>query len=135
MVSAWEAISNRRSQDRYRISLQASVSLVENNTSDRQWPSVLARTTEISLDGIALIVPSTHMGRHDLREGRHLLRIILAVSTSSNVAIMARLIHFGPFDTGQAEPSYLIGVKIEQLGAVDCLLYAEFIRSLAKKKG
>ena len=135
MVSAWEAISNRRSQDRYRSSLQASVSLVENNTGDRQWPSVLARTTEISLDGIVLIVPSTHMGRHDLREGRHLLRIVLAISASSNITITTRLIHFGPFDAGQVEPGYLIGVKIEQLGALDCLLYDEFIRSLAKKKG
>ncbi|HEV2914275.1 MAG TPA: hypothetical protein VGX92_13440 [Pyrinomonadaceae bacterium] len=133
MVSAWEAITNRSSQARYRTSLRASVSLIENNTSERQWPSVLAHTTEISLDGIALIVPSTHMGRHDLREGQHLLRIVLAISTSANVTITAKLIHFGALAAGGAQQGYLIGVKIEQIGALDCLLYDEFIRSLAKK--
>lgn len=130
MASAWEVITNRRSNPRYRIRLQASVSLVENNTSDCQWPSVLAYTTEISRDAIALLMPSTHMGRHDLRMGEHRLRIILAIPPSANVTIAAKLIHCGQFRIGRVEQGYLIGVGIEQISAMDCLLYDGLLRNL-----
>ena len=131
MSSAWDAIknNNRRRGTRHKARLSASVSLVEKETDESEWPSVLAYTRDISSGGLALIVPSLRLGCHDLDQGDYVLRIILAISSEASITITARLVHCGFFNQDESGIGYLIGVRIEAMSAEDRVLYDEFISS------
>ncbi len=132
MFSAWDTINtnNRRLGPRHKVRLSASVSLIETETDESEWPSILAYTRDISRAGMALVVPSLHVGCHDLSKGDYVLRIVLAISAETSIRILARLIHCGLFNQDESGIGYLIGVKIEEMSAEDRVLYDEFISSL-----
>jgi hypothetical protein len=131
MFSAWDTINNnRRTGPRYRARMPVSVSLVEPETEQSQWPSVLAYTRDVSREGMSIVLPSSRLGCHELNAGDHILRIVLAVSTEASVHLTARLMHCGVFSEDEAGVGYLIGVKIEELSPEDRLLYDEFIGGL-----
>ncbi len=132
MFSAWDTINNknRRHMPRHKVRLSASVSLIETETDESEWPSVLAYTRDISQAGMALVVPSLQMGCHDLNKGDYVLRVILAISAETSVRILARLIHCGLFNQDELGIGYLIGVNIEEMSGEDRVLYDEFIGSL-----
>jgi len=131
MFSAWDIInSNRRIAPRHKVRLPASVSLVEKETDESLWPSILAYTRDVSLAGLALVVPTTRMGCHELSEGDHLLKIILAISHDVSIHLTARLMHCGVLSEDEAGAGYLIGAKIEELNAEDRILFDEFLGSL-----
>jgi hypothetical protein len=128
MSSAWDTINrNRRAEPRRKVRLSASVSLVEQEGDEHEWPSVLAYTRDISASGMALIVPSTRLGCHDLQSGDYLLRIILAISNETSVRITARLVHCELANQKESEIGFLLGVKIEELTPEDRVLYDEAV--------
>ena len=92
--------------------------------------SLLAYTRVVSLEGLALVMPTSRMGCHELTEGDHVLKIVLAISHEISVSIVARLIHCGALRDHEAGAGYLLGVKIEEISAADRILYNEFIGSL-----
>ncbi len=132
MSSAWDTINNnnRRIGPRHKVRLPASVSLIETETDESEWPSVLAYTRDISRGGMALVVPSLHVGCHDLNQGDYVLRIHLAISAETSIGILARLVHCGLFNQDESGIGYLIGVKFEEMSAEDRVLYDEFTSSL-----
>jgi PilZ domain len=131
MFSAWDTInSNRRTGPRYRARLPAGVSLIEHDTEESRWPSVLAYTRDVSREGMALILPSSRLGCYELSEGAHVLRIVLAVSAEASLHITARLVHCGGSGEVESGAGCLVGVKIEDISAEDRLLYDEFIDGL-----
>lgn len=128
MSSAWDTINrNRRAEPRRKVRLSASVSLVEQGADESQWPSVLAYTRDISASGMALIVPSTQLGCHDLKSGDYLLRIILAISNETRLRITARLVHCELSNQHEPEIGFLLGVRIEEISAEDRVLYDEIV--------
>lgn len=133
MSSAWNTIknSNRRLLPRHKVRLSASVSLIERDASESEWPSVLAYTRDIGSAGLALIVPTLRLGCHDLDKGDYVLRIILALSTQVSIRITARLVHCGLFNQDESGIGYLIGVRIEDISPEDRILYDEFLSSFS----
>jgi PilZ domain len=129
MSSVWDTIkdNNRRYAPRHKARLSASVSLIEKETDESMWPNVLAYTRDISNGGLSLVVPSPHIGCHELNQGDHVLRIVLAISAQANVRITARLVHCTLFSQDESGIGYLIGVRIEEMNAADRVLYDEFI--------
>lgn len=107
--------------------LSASVSLVEQGADESEWPSVLAYTRDISASGMALILPSTRLGCHDLQSGDYLLRIILAISNETHIRITARLIHCELSTQNESEIGFLLGMRIEEISAEDRILYDEVV--------
>ncbi|HEX8136772.1 MAG TPA: PilZ domain-containing protein [Pyrinomonadaceae bacterium] len=131
MFSAWDTINrNRRVSPRYRARLPVSVSLVEPDTEESRWPSVLAYTRDVSREGMSIILLSPRLGCHELNKGDYNFQIILAVSSEASVRVTARLVHCGVFNEDEAGAGYLVGVKIEEIGPEDRLLYDEFIGGL-----
>ena len=132
MSSAWDTINsnNRRLGPRHKVRLSASVSLIETETDESEWPSVLAYTRDISRGGMALLVPSLQMGCHELDKGDYVLRIVLALSAEASIRTTARVVHCGLFNQDESGIGYLIGVNIEEISAEDQALYDEFISSL-----
>ena len=130
MFSAWDVInSNRRQNARYKARLMASVSLVVEESEESDLATVLSYTKDLSREGMALILPSTRMGCHDLSAGDHLLSIILAISTEANLSLTARVVHCGLYED-ESGTGYLVGVRIEEISAEDRILYDEFIGGL-----
>jgi len=128
MSSAWDTINrNRRTEPRRKVRLSASVSLIEQEGDEHEWPSVLAYTRDLSASGMALIVPSTRLGCHDLKSGDYLLRIILAISNETSIRVTARLVHCELVNQKDSEIGFLLGVKIEELAAEDHILYNEVV--------
>jgi hypothetical protein len=128
MSSAWDTINhNRRTEPRRRVRLSASVSLIEQDADEGRWPSVLAYTRDISASGMALIMPSTRLGCHDLNSGDYLLRILLAISTETSIHITARMVHCELSTQNESEIGFLLGVRIEEISAADRALYDEAI--------
>jgi PilZ domain len=131
MFSAWDTIkNNRRGGPRYRARLPVSVSLVEPETIESQWPSVLAYTRDVSSEGMSIVLLSARLGCYELNEGDYVLRIVLAVSNEASVQITARLVHCGVLTEDDARVGFLVGVKIEEISPEDRTLYDEFISSL-----
>lgn len=131
MFSAWDTINNnRRVGPRYRARLPVSVSLIEPETEESQWPSVLAYTRDVSREGMSIILLSSRLGCHVLNEGDYVLRIVLAVSAQASVHVTAKLIHCGVFNEDEASSGFLVGVKIEEISPEDRTLYDEFISGL-----
>jgi hypothetical protein len=131
MFSAWDTIkNNRRVGPRYRARLPVSVSLVEPETVESQWPSVLAYTRDVSREGMSIILLSSRLGCYELNAGDYVFRIVLAVSNEASVQVRARLVHCGVLTEDNTRAGFLIGVKIEEISPEDRLLYDEFISSL-----
>jgi hypothetical protein len=131
MFSAWDIINNnRRIAPRHKVRLPASVSLVEKETDESLWPSILAYTRDVSVSGLALVMPTIRMGCHELSEGDHVIKIVLAISHEVSVQLIASLMHCGVLSEDEAGAGYLIGAKIEEISAEDRALYDEFIGGL-----
>lgn len=130
MASAWETISNnRRRKSRYKVSLKASISLVEKESKESQWTTVLARTRDISREGLCLIMPSADMGCHHLGEGNYVVRIMLVLPTEANIKLEGQLVYCLPFKASEYA-GYLVGVKITELSVGDRIIFNELIDSL-----
>jgi hypothetical protein len=131
MFSAWDTINNnRRLRPRHKVRLPASVSVVEKGTDESQWPSILAYTRDLSREGLAMVIPTSRIGCHELGEGDHVLSIILAISNEVSVRLITRLVHCRVFSEDEAGAGHLVGVKIEEMTAEDGVRYDEFISSL-----
>jgi len=125
MASAWETISrDRRREPRYKVSLRASVSL--QNHGD----VILAHTSDVSREGLCLVLPSSRLGPHNLGEGEHSVLIVLALPSGDSVQIEGRLAHCLPLPDGAPTDGCLAGFQITRLSAEDRAAYYDFIDSL-----
>ncbi len=126
MASAWETISrDRRQEPRYKVSLRASVSVIEAATGQSHGVVVLAQTMDVSREGLSLVLPSSRLGPYDLGEGNHSVLIVLALPAGDSVKIEGRLAHCFPLAAGcQA------GFQITGLSEEDRSIYHDFIAGL-----
>jgi hypothetical protein len=132
MASAWETISNnRRRETRYRVSLTASVSIVEG-IEGNQWPTVLAYTRDVSREGLCLVMPSSRIGCHNLEDANHVLRVILVLPNGVSIDLESQLVYCTTY-TAESEAGYLAGVKIMEINSVDRAVYDDFIDSLKRE--
>jgi hypothetical protein len=131
MPSAWETIRrNRRREPRHKVSLRASVSVIEAATGAGHGDAVLAQTRDISRDGLCLVLPSSRLGPHDLGEGNHAVLIVLALPTGESVRIEGRLAHCLPLPGDAPAAGCLAGFEITRLSAEDRDAYDDFISGL-----
>lgn len=126
MASAWETIRrDRRQEPRHKVSLMASVSVIEAATGQSHGDVVLAQTRDVSREGLSIVLPSSRLGPHDLGEGGHSVLIVLALPAGDSVKIEGRLAHCLPLTEG-----CLAGFQITRLSAEDRAAYHDFIDSL-----
>jgi hypothetical protein len=129
MAFAWETISNnRRRETRYSVRLTASVSIVEEG-EEYQWPTVLAYTRDVSREGLCLVMPSSRMGCHNLKEADHVMRVILVLPSGVSIDLESQLVYCTTYTAG-SEAGYLVGVKITEINSEDRTVYEDFIDGL-----
>jgi hypothetical protein len=131
MASAWETIrSERRREPRYKVSLRASVSVIEPETGESLEAAVLAHTTDVSKEGLCLVMPDARMGPHNLGEGGHAVLIVLVLPSGDSVKLEGRLAYCTPLKADELAAGCLAGIQITALGPEDLAAYHDFIDSL-----
>lgn len=133
MSSTWEVLNpNRRSSPRFPVRLPTSLSLADHDSGlghiDRP-PVIPGETRDISMEGLALIVPSLRTDRHDLTQLQHVWRIVMALPMG-HVQIHALLVRYQRFRGDDPQTGYLIGVRIEEMGEADRMLFANYLQTL-----
>lgn len=128
MTSAWEAIrGDRRDSPRYRLSLSASV-LIYEGIEEGRWPAVLATTSDISREGLRLIMPTFGVWYHALQDGTTTLRIMLALPEGHSVDLIGASSYCHPRRGDAKRTGYLIGVSLKESEGL--AIYRDFIDSL-----
>ncbi|HKQ54221.1 MAG TPA: PilZ domain-containing protein [Pyrinomonadaceae bacterium] len=131
MASAWETISrDRRQEPRYKVSLRASVSVIEAATAQDHGDVVLAQTSDVSRGGLSLVLFATRLGPYNLGEGEHSVLIVLALPSGDSVKLAGRLAYCTPLKPDDPAAGCLAGIQITELSADDRAVYDEFIDSL-----
>ena len=134
MSNAWEVLNpNRRSSPRYTARVPSSLSLADYGGGlghiDRP-PVIPGETKDISMEGLALLVPSLRTDRHDLTELHHRWRIVMALPLLGHVQVLALLVRYQRFQGDDPQTGYLIGVRIEEMTEADRILYANYVQAL-----
>jgi hypothetical protein len=131
MASAWETISSdRRREPRHRVSLRASVSVVDPETEESRRITVLAHTREVSKGGLSLVMPDARLGSHSLGKGSHAVLIVLVLPAGHSVKLEGRLAYCLPLKEDEYAAGCLAGIQITALGPEDRDAYHDFIDSL-----
>jgi hypothetical protein len=141
-------VGNRRAAPRYTTHLEAglvlSVSFSEGrNRGDGASPPLrlAGYTRDISQSGLALIVPSIHIGGQYLTGPNRTLEIILKLPTGP-VHLQAMPVRYSPLadDDAGSQPEgvkdtgYIVGVRITKISEQDRALYDTYLDKLMTKE-
>ncbi len=131
MASAWETISSdRRQEPRYKISLTASIAVIEPGAEESRRVTVLAHTRDVSKGGLSLVMPDSSLGSHSLGEGSHAVLVIVMLPAGDHVKLEGRLAYCMPLKADEPAAGCLAGIQITALGPEDRAAYHDFIDSL-----
>ncbi|HEY0375536.1 MAG TPA: PilZ domain-containing protein [Pyrinomonadaceae bacterium] len=126
MASAWETInSDRRCEPRHKVSLRASVSVVDAGADEKLRVSVLAHTRDMSKEGLCLVMPDGRLG-----EEAHTVLIVLVLPSGVSVKLEGRSAYCTPLKPDEPTAGCLAGVLITRLEPEDRAAYDDFIDSL-----
>ena len=118
-----EFVGNRRRAPRYRVRLEAEIALSASVAKtgaqvSEQSLKLTGYTRDISMTGLALIVPAIRTGGNYITgEGRR-LQIMLNLP-SGPVEIYGTPVRYAPLEEDAADTGYLVGVQIERMSDKD----------------
>lgn len=132
-------MGNRRRAPRYTAHLEAglalSVSMPSAQMSAEQAKAtgrslkLAGYTRDISLSGLALIVPTIRVGGQYLTGENRILQIMLKLPTG-NVEINGTPVRYSPLEEEGADTGYIIGVQITAMSEQDRVRYNAYIESM-----
>ena len=125
-------IKNRRRAARYPVRIPIRVSLAKDKANIGHAgspPTMLGHTWDVSMDGLALIVPSLQINGRDLAELNSVLRLRLALPVGY-VETDVILVRYEQFRKNEPGSGYLLGVKIKEISSSDRALYNRYVRTL-----
>ena len=120
----------RRLKPRFNVSLPCALSLPEGER-DILFPdaSLRCRTRDLSETGVGLVAPSIYLGYTcAVDEGRRLL--LELELPSGRVELLVTAAHYLRLDRAGEEASYLIGLRIEELGDAGRALFTGYLATL-----
>jgi hypothetical protein len=119
---------DRRQSPRLRTSLSFTVSLCRkaNGNGPLKAQALKGYTRDMSMNGLALLVPKVHLdGHHLAAEGRELQLTLELPGDSISMKIIPH--RYEQLDASECGCAYLIGAKIVQIGDQDRARYSAFI--------
>jgi hypothetical protein len=125
---------DRRHDKRVKTRLPFVLSLVGpaiNSNGTKRVVSISGHTLDLSLTGIALIVPSIIVGEHHLVGENRNMHVTLELPEGP-VQIRVVPIRYERLDEHPSETGYLIGVKIHEMAEVDRVRFNEYISELLR---
>ena len=121
---------DKRQSPRVRVRLQFTVGLhrTTRGLSLRRRPqSLIGHTRDISLKGVALMLPQVHLdGRHLAADGRE-LELQLEIGSGEPIAMLVLPNRYERLDEAELGCSYLIGAKIVSMDERDRIRYQGFL--------
>jgi len=120
---------DRRQSPRLRVRLLFTVSIHRagnGNGSGRRAQGLMGHTRDLSLNGLALLVPQVHVdGHHLAAEGRELeVRLEMGNSEPISMVVMPR--RYERLEDAELGCAYLIGVRIVRMDEADRMRYLSF---------
>jgi hypothetical protein len=127
-------IGERRRAERYKVRLPFVIAITDEGTvkGSRRPQSMEGYTLDISISGLALIVPAIRVADHYLAGESRRLSVKLELPVGP-VEIQVTPVRYERFGEDESEVGYLIGVKITQMTAPDRTRYEQYLTTALKK--
>ena len=125
-------IGNRRRSKRVRARLSFTLSLSDPRVSmngSRRLPSLDGHTLDVSITGLALVVPAIRIGEHYLAGDDRKLHIKLELPAGS-VEMRVATVRYESLEDGSG---YLIGARILEMSASDRASFDKYVASRVDK--
>ena len=122
-------IGNRRRSKRVRTRLAFTLSLSDprvNTNGFRRIPSLDGYTLDLSITGLALIVPAIRIGEHYLAGADRKLHVKLGLPTGS-VEMNVVSVRYEDLDDGSG---YLIGARILEISDADRASFEKYVAKM-----
>src|SRR2546423_2528848 len=127
---------DRREAPRLRVRIVFSVAIqraTNGNGSDRCMRSLKGHTRDLSIDGVALLVPQVHLdGHHLAAEGRE-LHVRLEVGGGEPISLFVMPRRYERLEDAELGCNYLIGARILRIDDADRPRYLSFINEGLEK--
>src|SRR5437870_331032 len=121
---------DRRQSPRLRTRLSFTISLCRKSNSNGLQPRAQALkgyTRDLSMNGLALLVPKVHLdGHHLAAEGRELQLTLELPGGSISMQIIPH--RYEQLEVSECGCAYVIGAKILQIDDEDRMRYSTFIK-------
>ena len=128
-------IGNRRNSKRVRARLSFTLSLSDPRVSSngsRRLPRLNGHTLDVSLTGLALIVPAIRIGEHYLAGDERKLHVKLELPTGP-VEMKVATVRYESLEESSEESGYLIGARIVDMSDQDRATYNSYVAKLLKR--
>ena len=123
-------IGNRRSCKRVRARLKFTLSLSDprvHSNGSRRLPKLDGHTLDVSMTGVALVVPAIRIGEHYLAGADRKLHIKLELPSGA-VEMMVATVRY---ESMEDESGYLIGAQILEMSDTDRVSYEKYVAQLS----
>ena len=130
VVRLREYVGNRRRATRHRLRLPFSVSLHDPTLAGERLqraPHLDGVTRDMSVSGLALIVPAVRIGERYLTGPSIILRIVLEHPTGP-LELLAAPVRYEQLDETETEKGFLIGARITEMSAEDRARYEAHLK-------
>ena len=124
-------IGNRRRSRRVRVRLSFTLSLSDprvNTNGSRRLRSLDGHTLDVSVSGLALIVPAIRIGEHYLAGDERKLHVKLELP-SGPVEMKVVTVRYENLEDGSG---YLIGARISEMNDTDRETFQKYVANVMK---
>ncbi|HEU4508983.1 MAG TPA: PilZ domain-containing protein [Pyrinomonadaceae bacterium] len=126
-------IGNRRGSKRVCTRLTFTLSLSDPRVSSngaRRLPSLDGHTLDVSMTGLALIVPAIRIGEHYLAGGDRKLHLKLELPSGPVEMKVAS----ARYESLEDDTGYLIGARILEMSDTDRAAFQQYVAKLLKRE-
>jgi PilZ domain len=131
-----EFLRDRRCARRYAVRLPCRIQLAKASSrknGGRALPAIEGFTSDISSDGMALVLPAIRIGDHYLVGENHPLLVKLELPERT-IELHTVAVRYDSFADGEQGGGYLVGTRITKLGQEDRAQYVELLSQFSRKK-
>ena len=125
-------IGNRRRSKRAQARLNFNLSLGDprvNSNGSRRLPSLKGHTLDVSVTGLALVVPAIRIGEHYVAGVERRLHLNLELPTGP-VQMTVAPVRYESLEEDANESGYVVGVRIMEMSDTDRAKFADYLKRL-----
>ena len=125
-------IGNRRRSKRAQARLNFNLSLGDprvNSNGSRRLPSLKGHTLDVSVTGLALVVPAIRIGENYVAGVERRLHLNLELPTGP-VQMTVAPVRYESLEEDANESGYVVGVRIMEMSDSDRAKFADYLKRL-----
>jgi c-di-GMP-binding flagellar brake protein YcgR len=128
-------LGNRRRHKRVRVRLNFTLSLSDprvNTNGSRRLPPLNGHTLDISMTGLALIVPAIRIGEHYLAGSDRRVYVKLELPDGP-VEMKLATVRYEALDENSEETGYVIGARIVEMADADRASFQQYVTRILNR--